>query len=79
MGILERHKTLLVAKGYNQTQGLDFFDTFSPVVKPATIKTVLTRALTFGWKVRQLDVQNTFLNGDLEENIFMSQPPGFSH
>ncbi|KAL5576633.1 hypothetical protein UlMin_018332 [Ulmus minor] len=78
-GTLERHKARLVAKGYNQTQGLDFFDTCSPVVKPATIKIVLTLALTFGWKAKQLDVQNAFLNRALEENVFMSQPPGFSH
>ncbi|KAL5561469.1 hypothetical protein UlMin_031216 [Ulmus minor] len=78
-GSLKRHKARLVAKGYNQTQGLDFFDTFSPVVKPATVKIILTLALTYGWKVRQLDVQNEFLNGELEEDVYMSQPPGFSH
>ncbi|KAL5537450.1 hypothetical protein UlMin_045606 [Ulmus minor] len=71
-GSLERHKARLVAKSYNQTQGLDLFDTFSPVVKPATVKIILSLALTYGWKVRQLDVQNAFLNGELEEDVYMS-------
>ena len=61
----------------NQTHGLDYNETFSTVVKPVTIQIVLTIALASCWTVRQLDVQNTFLNGDLEEQVYTSQPPSF--
>ena len=66
-----------MAKGYNQTHGLDYFETFSLVVKVATIRIILTVALSFKREIRQLDVHNAFLNGELEEQVYMSQPPGY--
>lgn len=76
-GSLERYKTRLVAKGFNQMPGLDFDETLHPVVKPATIRTVLTVAVSRSWPIRQLDVKNAFLNGVLHETVYMQQPPGF--
>ncbi|KAJ9543905.1 hypothetical protein OSB04_023612 [Centaurea solstitialis] len=78
-GTLERYKARLVCDGRSQQVGIDCGDTFSPVVKPATIRTVLTLAISQRWPIHQLDVKNAFLHGTLHETVYMHQPVGFRH
>ncbi|CAA7022367.1 unnamed protein product [Microthlaspi erraticum] len=77
-GTLSRYKARLVANGKSQQVGVDCDETFSPVVKPTTIRTVLHRAISRDWPIHQLDVKNAFLYGNLEETVYMHQPPGFT-
>ncbi|GJZ95451.1 ribonuclease H-like domain-containing protein [Tanacetum coccineum] len=76
-GSLSRYKARLVANGSIQQLGVGFDKTFSPVVKPATIRTVLSLVVSHQWPIHQLDVKNDFLNDDLSETVYMHQPLGF--
>ena len=68
---VSKYKARLVAKGFHQTYGIDFFETFSPVVKPCNVIIILSLAVMHHRSVRQLDINNVFLNGELTEDVYM--------
>ncbi len=75
-GTLDRYKARLVALGNRQEYGVDYEETFAPMAKMTTIRTVLAIAASQGWSLHQMDVKNAFLHGDLKEDIYMTPPPG---
>nr|GEW37421.1 hypothetical protein [Tanacetum cinerariifolium] len=76
-GVVTCYKARFVTKGFRQQSGIDFHETFSPVVKSITIRAVLSLAVFNDWPLRQLDIQNAFLHGNLKEQVYMKQSSGF--
>ena len=77
-GKVERYKARLVAKGYTQKDGIDYTETFSPVSKKDSLRIIMALVAQYDMELHQMDVKTAFLNGDLEEEVYMDQPEGFS-
>jgi hypothetical protein len=77
-GTFDRYKARWVLRGFTQCLGVDYDETFNPVVKPVTMRTVLATAISHNWPIQQLDVKNVFLHGTLTETVYCCQPTGFT-
>lgn len=76
-GKILKYKVRIVAKGYVQKQGVDYDEVFAPVARIETIRVILALAGSSGWRVHHLDVKSAFLNGRLEDEVYVKQPEGF--
>ena len=76
-GVITRNKARLVAKGYNQEEGIDYDETYAPVARLEVVRLLLAFSCIKGFKLFQMDVKSAFLNGYINEEVFVSQPPGF--
>lgn len=76
-GSISRYKARLIAKGFHQQYGVDFEKSFSLVIKPPTLRIILSIVVQFNWPLRQLDVRNAFLHGFLREEVYMVQFPSY--
>ena len=76
-GVITRNKSRLVVQGYNQEEGIDYNETFSPVARMEAFRILIAFAAFMGFKLYQMDVKNAFLNGDFKQKVFVKQPPGF--
>jgi hypothetical protein len=76
-GVITKNKARLVGKGYTQVEGLDFGETYAPVARLESIRILLAYATHHDFKLHQMDVKSAFLNGPLQEEVYVEQPPGF--
>ena len=76
-GNIEKFKARFVAKGYAQKEGIDYEETFASVAKYTSIRSVTSLATQMGWEIHQMDVKTAFLNGVIEEEVYIEQPEGF--
>nr|KAJ0196246.1 hypothetical protein LSAT_V11C700351050 [Lactuca sativa] len=76
-GLINNYKAILVIQGFRQKEGTDFFDTYAPIARISTIRLMLALAAIHNLVIRQMDVKTAFLNGDLDDKIYIKQPEGF--
>ena len=73
-GSVEKYKAKFVARGFTQKESIEYDETFAPISKYTTIRTIISLAAIFGWKLHQMDVKTTFLNGKIDEEVYIEQP-----
>jgi hypothetical protein len=76
-GSVEKYKTRFVARGFSQVEGIDYEETFVLVARYTSIRTIIALAASMGWKLHQMEVKIAFLNGEIEEEVYIEQPEGF--
>jgi hypothetical protein len=76
-GSIEKYKARFVARGFSQKEGVDYEETFAPVTRYTSIRVVISLASVMGWRIHQMDVKTTFLNGVIEEEVYIEKPQGF--
>ena len=76
-GEVKKYKARLVSKGYSQEAGIDYDEVFAPVARLETVRLIISLAAQNRWKIHQMDVKSAFLNGVLEEEVYIQQPPGY--
>jgi hypothetical protein len=76
-GSVEKYKARFVAKGFSQVEGIDYEETFAPVSRYTSIRTIISLVASMSWRLHQMDVKTTFLNGDIEEEVYIEQPDEF--
>jgi hypothetical protein len=76
-GSIEKYKARFMARGFSQIEGVEYDETFAPVVKYTSIRSIIALASSMGWKIHQMDVKTTFLNGKIEQEVYIEQPEGF--
>jgi hypothetical protein len=76
-GNIEKHKARSMVRGFSRIEGVDYDETFAPVARYTYIQSIIDIAIEMGWRIHQMDVKTTFLNGFIEEEVYIEQPQGF--
>ena len=76
-GSIEKYKAIFLARGFSQKEGIDYEETFALVARYTSIRSILSLDAVMKWKIHQMDVNTAFLNGVVEEEVYVEQPPGF--
>ena len=76
-GNIEKHKARFVARGFSQIKGVDYDETFAPIARYTSIQSIIAIATEMGWSIHQMYVKSTFLNGFIDEEVYIEKPYGF--
>jgi len=76
-GSIEKYKAIVFAKGFSEVEGIDYEETFAPLTRYSSLRSILALAVQIGWKLHQMDIKRTFINGVIKEEVYIKQSKGF--